>query len=387
VEQYSQQAALSSKKRTPAEYIREHRRIKAAIAGGYLALLTTGIGAAIYRQINTPDECLNSCLSIDHQTSSIRQPSLKGESLVTLPQGPDYPASGLLAPNELPDPPPQPPALKEVKKVKLVAPKSMPRAELKTVVLPYQVNLPKGSNGIDISFPQCSKPLPAHQQYAIIGLNNGVESNTNHCLHHELAWAVGSSATNDKVQLYLNSSNPGPNKNDQWPKSNYDQNGLLTKNSYGNCAGQDTTACYWQYGWERVIDDTKDRFKPAIQDTGLSTDISQYQTWIDVETRNDWQQGSSLALQHNQAIIEGMVSGIESQGARVGIYATDYQWHQIVPEVGSKSVLYALKYWIPGASNLISAEENCQSSPPTAGGEVVMTQYTSSFDYDYRCVA
>ncbi len=73
-------------------------------------------------------------------------------------------------------------------------------------------------------------------------------------------------------------------------------------------------------------------------------------------------------------------------GGAVGIYSTARQWDPIVGTVTSRSPLYRLPDWIPGARTLAQAEKNCRLAPLTGGGTVTLTQWrTKPANSDYSC--
>ncbi|MGI8419499.1 MAG: hypothetical protein ACR2LN_02535 [Candidatus Levyibacteriota bacterium] len=244
--------------------------------------------------------------------------------------------------------------------------------------------------GNDISYPQCDKTLPTGYGFGIVGVNGGIASTTNPCLSSELQWADKSlgTANQAKIQIYINTGNPGGLNTLTWPKNNTDPAGNVTSNPYGTCDGSDSNACAWQYGWNRAVDDVQSRFVPAAQSAGISVTPSDYPWWLDVETVNSWKDdGSDAAYQSNRADLEAMVSYFQSRGITVGIYSTSYQWKIIVNNIPSGSNLNALHNWLPGASDLTGAQTNCSLSALTSGGSVTMTQYTANnFDYDYSCL-
>ena len=243
--------------------------------------------------------------------------------------------------------------------------------------------------GNDISYPQCGKTLPVNQEFGIVGVNDGIATTTNPCMGSELLWAVLSSGTANqaKIQLYVNTGNPGGLNTASWPTNNVDPLGNGAPNPDGTCDGSDSTACAWQYGWNRAVDDVQNKFIPAAQSVGMVVDPTSYPWWLDVETVNSWESGSDAALQRNEADLEAMVSYFESKGITVGIYSTSHQWGEIVGTVPSGSNLNGLHSWLPGASDLAGAQANCTSPALTVGGSVTMTQYTiDPFDYDYSCI-
>jgi hypothetical protein len=246
--------------------------------------------------------------------------------------------------------------------------------------------------GMDISWPQCGKRVPNTQVFGVVGVNGGLATTTNSCLKDQLVWAKQSTGKTiqDKVQLYVNTANPGGLNTDSWPKSNVDPAGnMTTANPYGTCDGSDSLACAWQYGWNRSLEDVRDRFQPAAAQAAVATSPASYIWWLDVETQNTWKpSGNTFNTQSNVADLEGMTAYFTSLGGRVGLYSTAAQWQQIVgSSVSASSNLNGLTNWRPGGANLSTAKDACKAAPLTANGKVVLTQYISkSLDYDYSCV-
>lgn len=243
--------------------------------------------------------------------------------------------------------------------------------------------------GNDISYPQCGKTYPTGQQFAIVGINGGIASTTNPCLSSELSWAestASSSAHAAKIQLYVNTGNPGGLNTVTWPQNNVDPQGNGTSNPYGTCDGSNSIACAWQYGWNRAMDNVVNRFTPAANDAHISNDPADYPWWLDVETVNSWRSGDTESLQANTADLEGMVAYFKSKGVTIGLYSTSFQWGEIVGSLNARSSLNGLPNWLPGASDLAGAKSNCSKAPLTSGGDILLTQYTTGdFDYDYSC--
>lgn len=246
--------------------------------------------------------------------------------------------------------------------------------------------------GNDISYPQCGSTLPTKHAFGIVGVNGGTAAKTNPCLAEQLVWAHSAlgGTSQPKAQLYVNTANPGEviDQITTWPASNTDKTGYTTSNPYGVCTGANDMACSWQYGWNRAVEATIDRFEPAATAAGVDSTVANYVWWLDVETSNTWQAGSAEALARNTATLEGMTSHYKSKGAKVGVYSTNYQWGQIVGEsVTPASNLYGLDNWQAGAKTLRGAKQNCSNPPFTPTAKVTITQYVSNnLDYNYSCV-
>jgi hypothetical protein len=243
--------------------------------------------------------------------------------------------------------------------------------------------------GYDVSYPQCSKALPPSPAFGVVGLNGGLANTTNPCLVRQLSWAAKASGkTNQpKVQLYVNTANPGGLGTASWPSDNSDPSGVITNDPYGNCDGGNSLACSYQYGWNRAVEDAQQRLPGAARQVGLSSNPADYTWWLDVETINTWQSGSSDSAQKNAADLEGMTEYLQSVGGNVGLYSTTAQWGQIAGSPGSASSLNGLINWRPGARSLNAAKSNCSLPPLTAGGSVSLSQYlANNQDYDYSCI-
>jgi hypothetical protein len=239
------------------------------------------------------------------------------------------------------------------------------------------------AGGYDISYPQCGSTPPAGQAWGVVGVNGGLATTGNGCLSTQLSWAAQSSgavAAQPKAQLYLNTANPGEIRTQvtTWPKSG--------GTPYGTCTGGNTTACSWEYGWERAQNSVTSFFAPAAASAGVDANPASYTWWLDVETSNTWQSGSSAALARNRAALEGMTYYLTGHGAKVGLYSTASQWKAIAGSVGTGSSLRTLNSWLAGASSLSGARSSCSKAPLVAGGIVLMTQYVSgNLDRDVSC--
>ncbi len=244
--------------------------------------------------------------------------------------------------------------------------------------------------GNDISFPQCGKELPRGQAFGIVGVNGGVASNTNPCLAEQLRWAhtsTGESVGQVRSQLYVNTGNPHDSTISGWPDNNADPSGRITKNPHGICDGSVTRACAWQYGWNRAVEAVEQRFKPAARSAFVSDNPRSYMWWLDVETMNSWETGSTEGLANNTAVLEAMASYYKDRQIRLGIYSTSHQLGKIVGTLDRRSILHSLDSWLAGGENPTIAARKCGDSPLVRGGRVVMVQYIKDgFDFNYSCL-
>jgi hypothetical protein len=258
-------------------------------------------------------------------------------------------------------------------------------ALLATVVaVPGTASAAASTVGYDVSHPQCGTALPTTRAFAIVGVNGGLSTKANPCLATQLRWAArssGSVTAQPKAQVYLNTANPGELRAQvtTWPQAG--------STPYGACTGGNDQACSWQYGYERARNSVVSFFTPAARIAGVDTLPSRYTWWLDVETENTWQSGSTAALARNRATLEGMTVYLLSRGGRVGLYSTGYQWGLIVGSVPSTSNLVGRNSWLAGASTLTQAKANCTRAPLVPGGRVTLTQYVpDSLDRNHSCI-
>ncbi len=275
--------------------------------------------------------------------------------------------------------------------------------------------------GVDVSWPQCGEALPTGVSYAILGVTGGTAATTNTCLADQLSWAfestTGANPAQPRVQLYVNTANPGEVLEEYdvstWPIDNVDVRGDdsyastddVRGNPYGRCAATpgnfrgftNDLACSWQYGWNRAVEAVDQRFAPAAREAGVSDLASDYRWWLDVETMNSWQRDGAEAYAKNTASLEGMKQFYAAEGVvTVGLYSTSYQWRQIVgitlsaPEEDNPAVGANLKNapsWMAGAFNAVNAQNRCTFLAGLTGGPVTLNQYIDEdLDYNYSCI-
>ena len=237
--------------------------------------------------------------------------------------------------------------------------------------------------GYDVSYPQCGTLLPQDRAFAVVGVNGGLSTRANPCLAAQLNWAweaSGSVPAQPRAQLYLNTANPGELRDQvtTWPTRG--------ATPYGICTGANSTACSWQYGWERIQNSLDAFFTPAARAARVDSRPSSYSWWLDVETMNTWQSGSGEALARNRATLEGMAAYLISRGGQVGVYSTGQQWAQIVGDVPSGSLLAGRDSWLAGATSLEDAQAMCREPALVPGGEVALTQYVrDGLDRNHSC--
>ena len=237
--------------------------------------------------------------------------------------------------------------------------------------------------GYDVSYPQCGDRLPDDAAFAVVGVNGGLPTVPNPCLPAQLRWAAGSTGDlpgQPRVQLYLNTANPGEVRDrvSTWPRTG--------DTPYGVCDGSNSTACSWAYGRARARVAVHGFLLPGADAAGLDDDPAGYTWWLDVETANSWQSGSPEARERNRATLEGMAAHLQGVGAEVGLYSTAYQWRLIAGTVGPSSPLYRVDSWLAGAQDEEQARDWCDRAPLTGGGDVTLVQYVEDdLDHDVAC--
>lgn len=277
-------------------------------------------------------------------------------------------------------------------------------------------------SGYDLGYPQCGSRFPSNQSFGIVGVNGGLANDLNPCLGpyqggmvgtSELYWAGATSTgqpnaaggTQPKAGLYVNTADPGNLYGGQpvadWPTSGSNRDGTcttttVTTSSGTATAGEDSTACAYQYGWERAQVDAQSFLAGAVQAVdqaspgAVSTNPGDYPWWLDVETANTWQAGSA-GLAMNTADLQGMadyfhsLAGSGGAPATVGVYSTTSQWSAITGGTGPSSPMWGLPDWVPGARTLSGAESNCSLASFTGGGVAVTQWFSRTADMDYAC--
>jgi len=234
------------------------------------------------------------------------------------------------------------------------------------------------STGFDISFPQCSEPLPSSPIFGVVGVNGGSTFTANPCLPRELTWAEN--AGSQTPSFYANTENPGPGHSN-WPTNQ--QTPRL-------CSGANSVPCSYDFGWNaaRLSFSNATNAEIAGGSTSPAAQAVASPWWLDVETGNDWEtiaSGRSATSDANdQAMLEGMLASFANIGVTsVGIYSTPSQWKTITG--GTGSAFPSVPAWIPGFATLTSAQAACATAS-FLGGRVAMIQYPSrGYDGDYVC--
>jgi hypothetical protein len=234
--------------------------------------------------------------------------------------------------------------------------------------------------GYDVSYPQCSGSYPQNAVFAIVGVDGGIASNTNHCLDSELSWARTTPGqkrpAQSPVSLYIDTGDPGAHVA-TWPKGG-------TAPGYGACNGKLTNACSYLYGEQRAA------HSYALVAALSAAEAKSAAWWLDVELGESW--AGTYAL--NVAALRGFVAGLSDAGATgpIGIYSTAAQWKEITgltAQTTTATFHRQLAGWVAGAAlvRLAQARLNCSSGGFT-GAAPTLAQYAfAQFDADLRCPA
>ena len=214
---------------------------------------------------------------------------------------------------------------------------------------------PAGSTGYDISFPQCSGPLPAKPYaFGIVGATGGRAFTTNPCFATQYAWAAQGAAP---PGVYVNLKSP--------IGSNADE--ALTGPA-GTCVPTNQTCLGYNFGYK-----TAQHAVTFVR----AQNVTPSSWWLDIETMSSWSTDTKM----NAVVIGAATDYLRTQGMTVGIYSNPGQWIEIA---GTYSP--GLPMWIAMAPNAATAPVWC--SKPFAGGEIHLVQYiVGGFDNNYVCRA
>jgi hypothetical protein len=207
-----------------------------------------------------------------------------------------------------------------------------------------------GTNGVDVSYPNCSVSLPK-VAFGVVGVNHGVVYSTNECLK-----AQASAFSN--LSLYLNTG------------LNASSTSTYYQTASANCNGNVSCAAY-NYGYNYAVN--------AVN-YASSQGVHSATWWLDAETSNTW--NSDVA--QNQRSLQGAHDALSANGATtIGVYSTTAQWNTITG--GWKN---GWPSW--GATTWTTAKQAagyCTGHEFTGGPSLLM-QYKSKqskLDQDYAC--
>jgi hypothetical protein len=211
--------------------------------------------------------------------------------------------------------------------------------------------------GLDVSWPQCDKPLPATPSaFTVVGVDGGKAYTTNSCFARQYRWA-SSSGTLPSLYMTLRS-----------PEGKTAVRGMT--GPYGNCAPTNDNCIALNYGYNAA----QEAFVYAQVQVAPPSSIM---WWLDVETQSHWSKDTAL----NAQVIQGAIDYLKQKGVPLGIYSTRLQWRQIAGGFAP-----ALPNWIAGAHDAADAPTMCIPSNVFGGGQLWMVQYIANdLDHNYLC--
>ncbi len=211
--------------------------------------------------------------------------------------------------------------------------------------------------GLDVSWPQCDKPLPTTPLgFVVVGVDGGKAYTTNSCFSRQYKWA---SSSGTLPSLYMTLRSP--------------QGSSLSKGMsgpYGSCSTANDACIASNYGYNAA----KEAYAHA-QAQVLPSASTMW--WLDIETQSHWSKDKPL----NAKVVQGAIDYLNQKGVPLGIYSTKRQWFEIV---GSFSP--GLPNWIAGAHDAADAPTMCLPSNVFGGGTLWMVQYIANdLDHNYLC--
>lgn len=209
---------------------------------------------------------------------------------------------------------------------------------------------PSGSQGVDVSYPNCSTSVPA-VDFGIVGVTGGVVYSDNNCVASETAHF-------SNLSLYANTG-----LNASKSSSYYVQ-------AQAGCNGDVYCAAY-NYGYNAA----KDAIAYDVTQ-GVASNI----WWLDVETSNTWNKD----VQQNRSSLQGEYDALVANGAStVGVYSTTAQWQSITGSWQNNWPSWGATTWTTAKQ----AQTYCTGHEFTGGPSLLM-QYKArraKLDQDVAC--
>ncbi len=210
---------------------------------------------------------------------------------------------------------------------------------------------PRGSTGVDVSFPNCGVQIPAGAMFGIVGVTGGTDySVTNQCLAAQAAHFPKT------LSLYANSG---------WN----DHSTKLDPSSPKTCPPGDADCLAYNYGYNAGL---------AAYDAATAAGVSSRVWWLDVESANSW---NDDVIQNRNSLL-GEHDALTARGATiVGVYSTTSGWQTITG--GWQN---GWPNWI-GADDAASAQDTqaCSGHQFTGGPTQVVQDNLHRLDRDVAC--
>ena len=208
-----------------------------------------------------------------------------------------------------------------------------------------------GSNGIDVSWPNCNTNIP-NTLFGIVGVTNGAGYSTNPCLAQEVAHFPLN------LSLYVNTG---------W----YNQSSHVNATSPRLCNAGDNNCLAYNYGYNAG--------EYAFNSANIAN-IHSPSWWLDVETSNTW----NTNVVQNQNSLQGEHDSLMSHGATtVGAYSTTTQWQSITGGWQNNWPSWGATTW----TTALQAQTYCTGHQFTGGSSYLM-QFKSKkvpLDQDVAC--
>jgi hypothetical protein len=207
-----------------------------------------------------------------------------------------------------------------------------------------------GSNGVDVSFPNCSASIP-RVDFGVVGLNGGIVYSQNNC-------AASEASHFGNLSLYVNTGLNASASSPYYPQA------------LAGCNGDVYCAAY-SYGFSAA--------QSSIS-YARSQGLNSSRWWLDVETMNSW---SSDVLQ-NQKSLQGQHDAILGSGVpMVGVYSTTAQWQSITGGWKNNWPSWGATTWTTAKQ----AATYCTGHQFTGGSSLLMQyrSHQSKLDQDVAC--
>lgn len=206
-----------------------------------------------------------------------------------------------------------------------------------------------GTNGVDVSYPNCTAKIPA-TAFGIVGVTGGLGFHPNDCLAKE-------AANFGNLSLYVNTGYPGQSY------------GLNYQNSPRACGATDLNCLAYNYGYNAGLY----AINYAKSQNAWSTTW-----WLDVETANSWTSDYAQNIQS----LQGETDALKAAGATtVGVYSTTAQWGSITG--GWKN---GFPNWGATTWNTAKQAKTYCTGHEFTGGPTYLIQYKGrTLDQDYAC--
>jgi hypothetical protein len=206
-----------------------------------------------------------------------------------------------------------------------------------------------GSNGIDVSYPNCKVKLPA-SDFGIVGVTGGVGFKPNPCLAAEASHFKN-------LSFYVNTGYPG-------------QISAMAYTHYPNdCQGSDLNCVAYNYGYNAGT-------YAISYASGLGLWSSTW--WLDVETMNTWTNDYAQNIQS----LQGEADALTTAGvANVGVYSTTFQWGVITGSWKNNLPSWGATTW----NSAKQAKTYCTGHEFTGGSTWLLQYQGKNLDQDYAC--